>query len=263
MPSSKALVIGHRGASALRPEHTLAAYAKAIEDGADMIEPDLVSTRDGVLVARHENEISGTTDIAQRPEFASRKTTKIHRRRAGRRLVHRRLHSGRTENPARPRAPAGAALDRVRRPLPDRNLRRDHRARRRGFGEAGAADRARARDQASQPFRLARLGDGGQTAGGPARSPAYAHGAGDRPVVRNAESARTARHDRQRPEYFAFATAGRQERAALRHRDRRQTADLRRDDDYRRFTRDRELCRRDRAGVSGPRSGAWAQPSDR
>ncbi len=76
MPSSKALVIGHRGASALRPEHTLAAYAKAIEDGADLIEPDLVSTRDGVLVARHENEISGTTDVAQRPEFASRKATK-------------------------------------------------------------------------------------------------------------------------------------------------------------------------------------------
>lgn len=76
MPSTKALVIGHRGASALRPEHTLAAYAKAIEDGADLIEPDLVSTRDGVLVARHENEISGTTDVAQRPDFASRKATK-------------------------------------------------------------------------------------------------------------------------------------------------------------------------------------------
>ena len=73
---TKAIVIGHRGASALRPEHTLAAYAKAIEDGADVIEPDLVSTRDGVLVARHENEISGTTDVATHPEFASRKTTK-------------------------------------------------------------------------------------------------------------------------------------------------------------------------------------------
>ncbi|TXH73423.1 MAG: glycerophosphodiester phosphodiesterase, partial [Lysobacteraceae bacterium] len=72
----KALVIGHRGASALRPEHTLEAYAKAIEDGADLIEPDLVSTRDGVLVARHENEISGTTDVAAHAEFASRKTTK-------------------------------------------------------------------------------------------------------------------------------------------------------------------------------------------
>lgn len=77
MPSLKALVIAHRGASALRPEHTLAAYAKAIEDGADFIEPDLVSTRDGVLVARHENEISGTTDVASRPEFASRRTEKV------------------------------------------------------------------------------------------------------------------------------------------------------------------------------------------
>lgn len=78
MPNSprKALVIGHRGASALRPEHTLEAYAKAIEDGADLIEPDLVSTRDGVLVARHENEISGTTDVADHPEFAGRKTAR-------------------------------------------------------------------------------------------------------------------------------------------------------------------------------------------
>ncbi|WP_151637533.1 glycerophosphodiester phosphodiesterase [Noviherbaspirillum aerium] len=70
------LVVGHRGASALRPEHTLAAYEKAIDDGADLIEPDLVSTKDGVLVARHENEISGTTDVSVKPEFAIRKTTK-------------------------------------------------------------------------------------------------------------------------------------------------------------------------------------------
>ena len=69
-------VTGHRGASALRPEHTLAAYQKAIEDGADVVEPDLVSTRDGVLVARHENEISGTTNVAALPQFASRKTTR-------------------------------------------------------------------------------------------------------------------------------------------------------------------------------------------
>jgi glycerophosphoryl diester phosphodiesterase len=75
-PTRNAIVIAHRGASALRPEHTLAAYEKAIEDGADWIEPDLVSTRDSVLVARHENEISGTTDVASRPEFASRKATK-------------------------------------------------------------------------------------------------------------------------------------------------------------------------------------------
>jgi glycerophosphoryl diester phosphodiesterase len=69
-------VTGHRGASALRPEHTLAAYQKAIDDGADMIEPDLVSTKDGVLVTRHENEIGGTTNVADVAQFASRKTTK-------------------------------------------------------------------------------------------------------------------------------------------------------------------------------------------
>jgi glycerophosphoryl diester phosphodiesterase len=70
------LIIGHRGASGYRPEHTLASYRLAAEMGADYIEPDLVSTRDGVLVARHENEISGTTDVAARPEFAGRRTTK-------------------------------------------------------------------------------------------------------------------------------------------------------------------------------------------
>ncbi len=70
------LVIAHRGASGHRPEHTLAAYQKAIDLGADYIEPDLVSTKDGVLVARHENEISGTTDVADHPEFADRRTTK-------------------------------------------------------------------------------------------------------------------------------------------------------------------------------------------
>ena len=72
----KPLVIAHRGASGLRPEHTLAAYRLAIEQGADFIEPDLVLTRDGQFVARHENEISGTTDVARRPEFAARKSTK-------------------------------------------------------------------------------------------------------------------------------------------------------------------------------------------
>jgi len=70
------IVIGHRGASAYRPEHTLAAYQLAIDMGADYIEPDLVSTKNGVLVARHENEISGTTDVAQHPEFADRRKTK-------------------------------------------------------------------------------------------------------------------------------------------------------------------------------------------
>ncbi|MDB5743755.1 MAG: glycerophosphoryl diester phosphodiesterase [Polaromonas sp.] len=76
-PLPDRLVIGHRGASALRPEHTLEAYAKAIEDGANVIEPDLVSTKDGVLVTRHENEISGTTNVASKPEFAARRTTKL------------------------------------------------------------------------------------------------------------------------------------------------------------------------------------------
>ncbi|MFG3598803.1 glycerophosphodiester phosphodiesterase [Micromonospora chersina] len=70
------IVIGHRGASGYRPEHTLEAYRLAIRQGADFIEPDLVSTKDGVLVARHENEISGTTDVAAHPEFAARKATK-------------------------------------------------------------------------------------------------------------------------------------------------------------------------------------------
>jgi glycerophosphoryl diester phosphodiesterase len=70
------LVIAHRGASGYRPEHTLAAYALGARMGADFIEPDLVSTKDGVLVARHENEISATTDVADHPEFASRRTTK-------------------------------------------------------------------------------------------------------------------------------------------------------------------------------------------
>ena len=75
-PTTSPLVIAHRGASGYRPEHTLEAYGLAIRLGADYIEPDLVSTRDGVLVARHENEISGTTDVAARPEFATRRATK-------------------------------------------------------------------------------------------------------------------------------------------------------------------------------------------
>ena len=81
-------LIGHRGASALRPEHTLASYALAIEAGADFIEPDLVATRDGALVARHENAIAqvdvatgavteATTDVAERPEFANRQASRL------------------------------------------------------------------------------------------------------------------------------------------------------------------------------------------
>ena len=70
------LVIAHRGASGERPEHTLAAYERAIDQGADYIEPDLVVTKDLVLVARHENELSGTTDVSAREEFADRKRSK-------------------------------------------------------------------------------------------------------------------------------------------------------------------------------------------
>lgn len=72
----KPLVIAHRGASGLRPEHTQLAYDLAIDQGCDFIEPDLVPTKDGHLIVRHENEIGGTTDVAGRPEFAGRKTTK-------------------------------------------------------------------------------------------------------------------------------------------------------------------------------------------
>ncbi len=71
------LVIAHRGASGERPEHTIESYRLAVEEGADYIEPDLVMTRDGVLVARHENEIGGTTDVVQHPEFAERRRTQI------------------------------------------------------------------------------------------------------------------------------------------------------------------------------------------
>ena len=74
---ARPIVIGHRGASGYRPEHTLGSYELAIAMGADYIEPDLVSTKDHVLVARHENDISGTTDVSQHPEFADRRKTKV------------------------------------------------------------------------------------------------------------------------------------------------------------------------------------------
>lgn len=74
---AKIIIVGHRGASALRPEHTLAAYQKAMDDGADFIEPDLVSTKDGILVARHENEIGGTTNISTLAQFKDREKSKV------------------------------------------------------------------------------------------------------------------------------------------------------------------------------------------
>lgn len=73
----KPLVIGHRGASGYLPEHTLESYRRAIELGADFVEPDLVATKDGVLIARHEPNITSTTDVSTRAEFAGRKTKKM------------------------------------------------------------------------------------------------------------------------------------------------------------------------------------------
>jgi glycerophosphoryl diester phosphodiesterase len=74
--NNKPIIIGHRGACGYRPEHTLASYELAIAMGADYIEPDLVSTKDGILIARHENDITETTNVADKPEFANRKNTK-------------------------------------------------------------------------------------------------------------------------------------------------------------------------------------------
>lgn len=77
VPTKKAIVYGHRGAAGYLPDHTLEGYKKGIELGADYVEPDLVMTKDGVLICRHEPNISGTTDVANHPEFSSRKTTKM------------------------------------------------------------------------------------------------------------------------------------------------------------------------------------------
>ncbi len=76
VPRKSPLVIGHRGAPGYRPEHTRSSYELALAMGVDAVEPDVVATSDGILVVRHENEISGTTDVADHPEFADRKTTK-------------------------------------------------------------------------------------------------------------------------------------------------------------------------------------------
>src|SRR3954452_15174438 len=74
-PKHGPLVIGHRGAAGYLPDHTLEGYALGIKLGADYIEPDLVSTKDGVLIARHEPNMIDTTDVSKHPEFASRKRT--------------------------------------------------------------------------------------------------------------------------------------------------------------------------------------------
>lgn len=76
VPRKSPLIIGHRGAPGYRPEHSRSSYELALAMGVDAVEPDVVATKDGVLVVRHENEISGTTDVAEHPEFADRRTTK-------------------------------------------------------------------------------------------------------------------------------------------------------------------------------------------
>ena len=86
---ARPLVYGHRGASALRPEHTLASYAKAIADGADYVEPDLVATRDGVLVARHESNLIETTDVAAPARICQPAQQEDGRRQLARRLACR------------------------------------------------------------------------------------------------------------------------------------------------------------------------------
>ena len=125
-PTRVHLVIGHRGASGYRPEHTLASYELAIRQCADYIEPDVVATKDGALVARHENEIGGTTDVAAHPEFADRRTTKT--------IDGVPITGWFTEDftlaelrtlRAKERLPAGpAGQHRVRRALPDPDARR-------------------------------------------------------------------------------------------------------------------------------------------
>ena len=77
LDGARPLVVGHRGSAGYLPDHTLEGYRLAIQNGADFIEPDLVATKDGELIARHEPNITGTTDVATRPEFASRKTTRM------------------------------------------------------------------------------------------------------------------------------------------------------------------------------------------
>ena len=77
LDGTQPLVIGHRGSAGVLPDHTLEGYTRAIQNGADFIEPDLVATKDGELIARHEPNITATTDVASHPEFATRKTTRL------------------------------------------------------------------------------------------------------------------------------------------------------------------------------------------
>ncbi len=171
-PVAGPLVIGHRGAAGYRPEHTLASYLLAIEQGADYIEPDLVSTRDGVLVARHENQIGATTDVADHPEFVHRHTAKT---------VNGRTVSGWfTEDftladqvAARQGAAAAAAAREhlVRRPLRHPDLRRDPRAGARRRASSRSRGRRLPGDQEPELLRLDRPLPRGTTRRGAAALP--------------------------------------------------------------------------------------------
>ena len=141
------LVIGHRGAAGYLPDHTLQGYQLAIELGADYIEPDLVSTKDGVLIARHEPNMIATTDVAKHPEFASRKTT-VGRSTARRRTAGspRTSRSRRSRRCARcSRSPTPAPLQRQVR---DPDVRPDPRPREAQSKPAAPHDRRLSRDQA-------------------------------------------------------------------------------------------------------------------
>ena len=152
------LVIGHRGASGYRPEHTLASYALAARMGADYIEPDLVSTKDGVLVARHEPEIGGTTDVADHPEFAARRTTKIIDGISFTGWFTEDFTLARAQDAAREGAPPGAppAEHALRRPVRGPDLPGGPRPARAALAQAAPADRRLPRDQAPDLLPLAR-----------------------------------------------------------------------------------------------------------
>ena len=160
--------------------------------GADYIEPDLVATKDGVLVARHENEISGTTDVADAPEFADRHTTKTIDGVERHRLVHRGLHAGRAEDAAGEGAHPGdpPAQHDLRRPLRGPDAAGGHRPRRAPVGRARPRDRHLPGDQAPDLLPLDRH-PAGAAAGQdpPPERPRRPPRSGLRPVVRDEEPA--------------------------------------------------------------------------
>ena len=188
------VLVGHRGASGYRPEHTLAAYELAIEQGADYIEPDLVSTRDGVLVARHENEIGGTTDVADHPEFAGRRTTKAIDGRPVTGWFTEDFTYKELAHPAREgAAPAGASRQHgVRRRGADPDPRRGDQAR------PPRGRRHLPRDQAPDLLRLHRPLAGGAARRGAAQAPlGRRRRPGHHPVLRGGQPPPARRHGRR------------------------------------------------------------------